>query len=96
MRESLFEHHGHFEELTDPTSGKVVGTRRLSAPPEAGREMGFYGQKPLTLTEDFTVDYGHKQRTIRVRKPITLTSRIYPICGRVREPSPGIAPKPTT
>jgi hypothetical protein len=59
-----FEVSGYFETLYDPALNKVLGTRPCEC--ESGRLLGQRGDKEIVITQDFTINAGHKKKLIRV------------------------------
>jgi hypothetical protein len=74
---------GFFEELitvNDPR--KCLGTRVVQFEP--GRKLGADGIRALTLTEDFTLQRGHKTVTFKAspKKPVVVETMVQMLNGR--------------
>lgn len=81
--ESQFEQHGYFETLVDLDTGQQIGNRDLGKDLPAGRVVGSAGGKNITISENITLQRGHKTVIYKVRKPHEFYSIIFPICGRM-------------
>lgn len=82
--ESEFEQLGYFETLVDLETGRQIGNRALGKDLPAGRVVGSAGGKNITISENITVDRGHRTVIYKVRKPHEFYSIIFPICGRMK------------
>lgn len=76
-----FETFGMAEELTDMTTLKCVGIRRV---PKADRPLGSQGWKIHTITEPIQVAQGHKTAILKASpaKPLVLRGHLFPLCGK--------------
>jgi hypothetical protein len=80
---------GFVEELvmsTETAYGwKMLGTRRLPGLPD--RPIGSPGTIMITITEDQTLQSGHKTVRVRASKkhPILCQATIQPICGKFKK-----------
>lgn len=81
--ESQFEQLGFFETLVDTETGKQVGNRQLGKSLPPGRTEGSAGGIDIIISEDITVERGHKTVVYKVRKPRKFYSIIFPLCGRM-------------
>jgi hypothetical protein len=79
-----FETLGHFEELLNVKTGKVIGTRRVAV---ADRPYGYEGRTEYTLIAPIELLRGHKTVIVRasVKKPIHVRSMLQRLCGRTIE-----------
>lgn len=80
---SQFEIVGFFEDLTDVKTRKCYGTRAVSE--QLNRPFGVNGALTITLTQDTTVDRGHKKFIIKAseKKPVTVVTHYNKLCGRM-------------
>ncbi len=78
-----FEILGYVEELTVPSTGKLIGSRRLDEPT---RPCGSPGMIEFELTEDTQLTKGYKNVPVVVKaskkNPIRVASMIQIICGK--------------
>lgn len=79
-----FEVHGFFEELLEPGTGKVIGSREI---PEPTRPLGSQGRIEFDITETLTLTKGLKTVTLKAspKKPKRVVGMIQAICGRVKK-----------
>lgn len=83
---TTFETLGHFEVVTDTTTGQILGTRNVT--PAPGRVCGFHGKLEVVLTEPTVLTRGHKTVTVKASRkaPLRVTTELQITCGRLLKP----------
>ena len=74
---------GFFEELITVSEPiRCLGTRRV--PYEQGRKLGADGMREITITENFTLQRGHKEVAYKAspKKPLVVKTMVQMLNGR--------------
>jgi hypothetical protein len=79
-----YETFGLAEELTDDTTLKCVGIRRVA---KADRPLGSTGIRVFELTSNIEVKQGHKTVILKAspKKPLKVRGTLFPMCGKLKE-----------
>lgn len=83
---SAFETLGWYEEVLE-LGGRTLGTRNVKRQPN--RKCGHSGMTEVVLTENTTLQRGHKDWVIKASpaKPVTVLTILYIKCGRLLDRS---------
>lgn len=83
---TAFETVGHFEYVTEKSTGRVLGTRDVT--PERGRKCGYHGEREEVLTAPLTLKTGHKTTTYKASpaKPLVVRTVLQIKCGKLLRP----------